>query len=215
MAAPVKRTYTSTLRADQARRTQQAIVAAAARLFVERGWGQATIDAVAEEAGVSRKTVFTSGGGKVDLLKLALDWSLVGDDEPVPLAERPEIAATMRLSDPETFLAGWARILTDINKRVAGLHRVLISAAGVDPAAQTLLDEWETQRWSFTAGSLVPHLQRLGALRAGLPPEQAIDIMWLHGDPIVYARLVLERRWTPEQFEVWLQDSLVRQLLAP
>jgi hypothetical protein len=48
-----------------------------------------------------------------------------------------------------------------------------------------------------------------------LPPDQAIDIIWLHGDPVVYARLVLERRWTLEQFEHWLHDSLVRQLLAP
>jgi AcrR family transcriptional regulator len=215
MAAPVKRTYTSTLRADQARRTRQTIVATAARVFVERGWGQATIDAVAEEAGVSRKTVFTSAGGKVDLLKLALDWSLVGDDETVPLTERPEIAAVLGLSDPDAFMASWARILTGINERVAALHLVLISAAGVDPGARTLLDDWEAQRWDFTAGSLVPHLQRLGALRPGLPPDQAIDIMWLHGDPIVYARLVLARGWTPEQFEHWLHDALVRQLLAP
>ncbi|WP_432947740.1 TetR/AcrR family transcriptional regulator [Kribbella sp. CA-253562] len=203
------------MRAEQARRTKQTIVATAARLFVERGWGQATIDAVAEEAGVSRKTVFTSAGGKVDLLKLALDWSLVGDDEPVPLAERPEVATLMRQSDAHLFLAGWARILTDINERVAALHLVLISAAGVDPAARALLDDWESQRWSFVAGSVLPHLQRMGALRAGLSPDQAIDLIWLHGDPVVYARLVLERRWAPEQFEHWIQDALVRQLLAP
>jgi hypothetical protein len=33
--------------------------------------------------------VFNSVGGKVALLKLALDWAIVGDDEPIALADRP------------------------------------------------------------------------------------------------------------------------------
>jgi AcrR family transcriptional regulator len=52
-------------------------------LFVERGYAPTTIEAIAERAGVSRRTVFTSVGGKADLSKLAFDWTLAGDDEPV------------------------------------------------------------------------------------------------------------------------------------
>src|SRR3954453_199790 len=90
--SPVRRPYHSTLRADQARATRRAVVSAARDLFVELGWSGTTIDAVAAHAGVSRKTVFTSVGGKAALLKLALDWALVGDDEPVPLSARQVIA---------------------------------------------------------------------------------------------------------------------------
>ena len=100
-----RRPYRSTLREEQARATRRAVVDAARDLFVEFGWARTTIDAVAARAGVSRKTVFTSVGGKAALLKLALDWALVGDDEPVPMSgpravaemgapyEPPQIAA--------------------------------------------------------------------------------------------------------------------------
>src|SRR6476661_10088036 len=94
------RPYRSTLRADQARATRRAIVSAARDLFVELGWSHTTIDAVAGRAQVSRKTVFTSVGGKAALLKLALDWALVGDDEPVPLSRRQVIAELEQLKDP-------------------------------------------------------------------------------------------------------------------
>ena len=57
-----KRVYRSDLREGQARATRRQIVEAASTLFAERGYAAATIDAVAERAGVSRKTVFTSVG---------------------------------------------------------------------------------------------------------------------------------------------------------
>ena len=94
------RTYSSTLRADQARQTRRRIVDAAAELFAEYGYAGTTIDAVATAAGVSRKTVFDSVGGKAQLMKLAYDFAIVGDDEPVPLADRPEITASGRGARP-------------------------------------------------------------------------------------------------------------------
>src|SRR5688500_16295550 len=69
-----KRPDQSSLREGQARTTRRAIVEAGGALFVERGYAGTTVDAIAERAGVSRKTVFTSVGGKVGLLKLAIDW---------------------------------------------------------------------------------------------------------------------------------------------
>jgi AcrR family transcriptional regulator len=85
----VKREYRSTLRDAHARLTRRNIVETAARLFVTQGYAPTTIEAVAREAGVSRKTVFAAVGGKAQLLKYAWEWSLVGDDEPVPMLERP------------------------------------------------------------------------------------------------------------------------------
>src|SRR5215472_734490 len=93
MSQPVKKPYSSELRAAQARATRRAIVDAAARLFAGQGYGATTVDAIAAAAGVSRKTVFASVGGKAAALKLAIDWAIVGDDEPVPLLGRPHIQA--------------------------------------------------------------------------------------------------------------------------
>lgn len=46
------------LRDDHARRTRTAISDAALRLFIEKGYEATTVDEVADEAGVSRSTVF-------------------------------------------------------------------------------------------------------------------------------------------------------------
>jgi len=100
VTAKPSRTYRSPLRDEQVRGTRRAVVAAAHDLFVEHGYAATTIDAVAERAGVSRKTVFSAVGGKAVLLKLALDWALAGDDEPVPLADRPEVRQERRETDP-------------------------------------------------------------------------------------------------------------------
>ncbi|TCC34903.1 TetR/AcrR family transcriptional regulator [Kribbella sindirgiensis] len=215
MVDAVKRTYTSTLRARQARGTQEAIVAAATRLFIERGFGPTTIDAVADAAGVSRKTVFTSVGGKVELLKVALDWLLVGDEQAIALAERPEMRSTLLESDPVALLRGLARIVAGINNRLGALYEVLIAAAGQDPAARVLLDELEEQRRKFMSELVIPRLRELGALRQDLRIEHAVDIAWLHTDPHVYVRLVLDRGWSPDEFEWWLHEAVCRQLLAP
>src|SRR2546428_11926576 len=85
----VKRQYQSPLREAQASATRRTVVDAAARLFAERGYGAASVDAIAEEAGVGRATVFTSVGGKATMLKTAYDIAIVGDDEAVPLPQRP------------------------------------------------------------------------------------------------------------------------------
>src|SRR5450759_1459871 len=88
MTTGVKRPYRSTLRVAHADSTRLAVVQAAARLFIERGYVATSIESIAEAAGVSRATVFTSVGGKPVLLKKAYDIALVGDDVQVPLAER-------------------------------------------------------------------------------------------------------------------------------
>jgi hypothetical protein len=69
-------------------------------LFLTQGYAATTIDAIAAAAHVSRRTVFNAVGGKVVLLKLALEWAIVGDDEPVPLADRPAWRARLRPGCP-------------------------------------------------------------------------------------------------------------------
>ena len=70
MTTARKRVYTSELRDAQARATRRQVVAAAGDLFAREGYGATTIAAVADAAGVSRKTVFSAVGGKVELIKL-------------------------------------------------------------------------------------------------------------------------------------------------
>ena len=133
-----KRVYVSAVRDDQARRTRRQIVAAAGRLFAEQGFAATTIDAIAAEAAVSRKTVFTSVGGKTALLKLAYDYATAGDDEPVPMIERAELQAIMAEPDPYEQMRMFADFVTGMDERARALCLALRGAAGVDAEAREL-----------------------------------------------------------------------------
>src|SRR4051812_24471449 len=211
MTPPVKRNYSSDLRAAHARETRRAIVAAAARLFVEEGYVRTTVDDIAQAAGVSRKTVFTAVGGKLALLKFALDWAVVGDDEPVALAQRPRVEALKHQTDPDALIRGWTRMAAEIASRVSGLSSALAVAAGTDLEARELWERSQAQRHQG-ARAFVTALAGLGGLRAGLSVDDAADIAWLHSDPSVYYRLVTQRRWSRRRFEDWLVRTMLLQL---
>ena len=212
MTAPVKKPYTSTLRAAQARATRRAIVDAAARLFTQRGYGATTVDAIAEAAGVSRKTVFTSVGGKTEALKLALDWAIAGDDEPVPMLERPHIKAMQHEPDARRILASYARHVRQTAARTAPLHQVVQAAAGLDADIRALAEDGRAQRLRGMR-VMAQHLADRGALKPGLTPLEAADILWLLNDPSVYHRLVIEQKWDPDRYQDWLADALISLLI--
>lgn len=213
MREPVKRGYRSELRATQAQDTRRRIVTAAAELFVAAGFGSTTVDAIAAAAGVSRKTVFTAVGGKVELLSLALDWAIAGDDAPISVGDRPEVRALIQLEDPAALLDGWARVLVGIDARVAELFVAIEAAANLDPAAREVFDTSNEQRRDG-ARMIVDAVASLGGLRRGLRRAEAVDIAWLLSDPVLYRRLVGGRGWTVARFEKWLAATLRHQLLA-
>jgi AcrR family transcriptional regulator len=215
MARAVKKSsYESPLRAAQAQATRRAIVEAAARLFVERGYGATTVDALAEAAGVSRKTVFTSVGGKSAALKLALDWAVVGDDKPVPLMERPEVKAQQQEPDARKVLAGYAALNAQIGARVSVLHGVVDAAAGADEELAELAATLTAQR-RFGMGKLAEELEARGALRPGLSVDEAADLLWLMSHPANYRWLVVTQGWSTERFVSWLAGTLVAMLVDP
>jgi AcrR family transcriptional regulator len=213
MSGVVKREYRSDLRAAQALQTRRTVVATAAEMFVARGYGSTTVDAIAAAAGVSRKTVFTAVGGKAELLKLALDWAVTGDDAPLPLAERPEIRELLGSDHPGELLERWAKVLTEIDGRTAALHEALSVAADSEPEARELLAQSDGQRLTG-ARQVVARVRTLGGLTPGLSAREAADIAWLLTDPALYTRLVLRRNWSEARFERWLAATLCAQLTS-
>lgn len=212
MTESVKRRYSSQLRTEQAGQTRRRIIENAHRLFVEEGYAATTIDAVAEAAGVSRKTVFSSVGGKVDLLRVAMEWAVAGDNAPVALSDRDEVRALLASTDAAVLLRRWAGAITAIGARTARLFAALEVAAGTDAEARTLATRLERQRLDG-ARRIVDRLIQLGALDRALKRAEAADIAWLSTDPLLYDRLVRVRGWSSKRFETWLAESLCRQLL--
>lgn len=213
----VKRTtrpYRSTHREAQARETRRAVIKAATRLFVERGYGLTTIDAVAEAANVGRATVFAAVGGKAVLLKAAYDVALVGDDEPVALPDRPESRRVMAEPDAARMLAGYATILAAVALRVGPMYDAVRSAPSADVAARKVWDKVRAER-RIGARNVVRLVENRNALRAGLDPDAAADVVFVLNDPGLYQILVRECGWPPAAYESWVGETLRAQLLGP
>ena len=207
------RTYRSSLRADQARATRRRIVDTARALFVEEGYARTTIDAVAERAGVSRKTVFNSVGGKAELLTLAWDWALVGDDEPVAMFDRPEVQAAFAHEEADHLLSDWFRINCGIAHRLAPLMPVVLVAADGDSDARALLDVNLGARRKG-ARRFVERLAELGGLRPELTVPRATAVVELLMDPMPCRQLVLDGPWTFDDY-VGFVERQARAALLP
>ena len=152
-------------------------------------------------------------GGKVTLLKLTLDWAIVGDDEPIALADRPAVKAIEAESDPRKVLALWAQTVVDIASRVAPVSEVLYAAADSDPAAAQLVANAAGGRMSG-ATEFVRHLASVGGLAGGVSEQQAADICWALMDGHLYTLLVNQRGWTVAAYRQRLSDSLTATLLS-
>lgn len=212
MSDSVKRGYQSPLRSAQAQATRRRIVSAAAELFVSSGFAGTSVDAIADAAAVSRKTVFTAVGGKTEILALAMDWAVAGDDAPVPLAARPDVLALLKLPHPGAVLDAWAAVLTDIDARVGELFAALECAAASEDAAHALFDRLSAQRREGAA-AVVDAVAALGGLREELSRSEAVDLATLFTEPLLHRRLVGARGWSGRRFQRWLAGTLRGQLL--
>ena len=210
-----KRTYVSALRDSQSRQTRRQIVAAAGRLFTEHGFAATTIDAIAAEAGVSRKTVFTSVGGKVALLKLAYDYAMAGDDQPIPMIQREGLQAIIAEPDPHQQMRMYAEFVTGTGERISALWLALRGAAEVDDEARELYTRWEKERLEGMRAGPVRDLLAKDAIRPDLTPDEAAVVFWVLVDPVLYHRFVVEAGWSRTRFRDWLLEAFQTQILAP
>src|SRR5680860_1900901 len=69
-------------RSLQTTATRTAIVVAAHRLMLERGYVATSIGSIADEAGVAVQTIYNSVGNKADVLSAVLDLAAAGADAP-------------------------------------------------------------------------------------------------------------------------------------
>lgn len=200
-------------RPTRARRTRRRIIDAAAALFVAEGYGATTLEQIAARAGVAVQTIYFHFGNKRTLLKEAVDVASVGDDEPVPLLERPWVQALRVEPDPHRVLEGWIAGSREISERVAGILGVVRDAAVVDPemAEQWAVNE-EQRATAFRV--LVDLLAERDALRPGLDVDEATDIVFAVLSVDVYLLLTTRRGWSSQRWQRWTTETLRASLLA-
>jgi AcrR family transcriptional regulator len=204
------RAYRSPVREEAARRTREAVLDAAARVFAEEGYAGATIEQVAARAGVSRPTVF-GVGGKAQLLALARLRAATGGS----LSAHDEaFRQLLAVPDARRLLEEFAAFTAAIWQRLGPLQLVLEQAAGTDPELAQLLESINKEQLECARG-VVAAVAAKGSLRRDLQHEAAADMLWVQIQPSNYRRLVEERGWTHRAFERWHAEAMIAALLEP
>ena len=198
------RPYASPVREERARATQRRVMDAAYDLFLTQGYPSTTVSAIAERAGVSAQTIYNGFGSKAALLKRVYDVRLAGDDEPVPLAQRPEVVAAYAERDPVSFLRSYARLARQISERVGPFALVLMDgAAAGDPELKAHVETMNQERL-VGARMVANRVRELGALRPGLSVDRARDVIWTINSVEVWHLLTGLRGWSARAYEDWV-----------
>ena len=203
-----KRPYHSRVRQRQAEDTRRRIIAAARQLFASRGYAATTLEAIAELADVSPKTLGAVFGSKRALLAEVVNPDAFGTRVWQLIAE------VRAAEDPTRRLALVAQITRQAYEPLANELELLRTASAVAPELAELGSLVETRRRENQA-RLMASLHEQGVLRPGLSLEEAADILWALTSYDLYRMLVVDQRWEHEHYETWLAQLLVQQLLPP
>jgi AcrR family transcriptional regulator len=199
--------YNSPRRQQAAAATREAIIEAALELFACQGYARTTVAQIAETARVAANTVYTSVGGKPQLLA-AITQS--GTDDP-DVAET--LTAVARTSDPAEVIRLTAIGTRRVNERRAKAVAVLLDSAQADPAAAEML-QVTVRHYRETLGTLAGRLEDLGAVQS---PDlnRAADIFWYLFGWTSWRTLITDLGWSWDAAEQWLAqrgiDALLRQ----
>jgi len=203
-----KRPYKSLVRKRQAVDTRRRIIEAARQLLQRAGYDGMTVEAIAQRAQVSAQSVYALFKSKAGILTELLDQSTFGDEY------EEAVRQAMSASDPETRLRLAARIARQIHEPLSAAFDLLRGAGVVAPELAKLEQQRERLRYERQERMIIS-LRDAKRLRLGLNHQTARDIFWMLTGRDVYRMLVRERRWSPQKYQDWLADTLVRSLLRP
>src|SRR4051812_7300249 len=204
-----KRVYRSPLRAGQAQRTRAAVLDAAGRCFVGKGYAATTMKDVAAEAGVSVQTVFGQGS-KASLLLACVDRAVVGDDDDIPFRQRALFERVVAAPErADKLAAGREMTRTYVPLTTPILQVFADAAAGDAEIAEAWAEDGRRRRQGarLLIGSLEPWL------RADLDVDRATAIFWALFTHVPAGKLMRERGWSVDKYADFLIDAVERLLL--
>lgn len=204
------RTYDSTGRRAQARRSRDRVLDSAQRLFLSLGYAPTTIAAIADDAGVSVETIYKAFGSKPGLVRAIYERGLEGRG-PTPAYERSDEMRSQE-TDPKTIMRKWGELTAEVAPRGAPIVLLMRSAAATDPDMAALLEESDSGRLKRMRHH-ASFLAQRGYLKAGISPAQAADVLWTCSAPELYELLVLRRGWSLQRFGRFVGDFMIAALL--
>jgi AcrR family transcriptional regulator len=190
------------------------VVLAARDLFERHGYRATTIADVATAAAVSPEMVYKAFGGKAALAKTVFDTALAGDDEPVPIRDRPVMAALREEPDVTRKIALFVEGLVQRLERSARIQIIVRDGRHVDESLQPVWDQL-VEEGLVGMRLLGRHLLDTGQLRAGITIDEVADLLWNYLSIDHYERLVMLREWTLENYRQWLTQAIIDALTTP
>lgn len=190
----------------QAEQTRREIVDAARGLFAVHGYAGTSVAQIAKAAGVSVQTIYDSIGSKSGILGLLND-RLDEEADVGPLASR-----IPTLEDPVELLDVAVSISHNINERCADIAGVVFG--NTDEPALATVGTIGLGRHREGCRRLAARLASLGALRDGLDPTEAGDVIAAMCHPVLVRTFVFEYGWSWQRWHTWTLDSLQRLLLT-
>jgi hypothetical protein len=138
--------------------------------------------------------------------------SVVGDDEPVPLLERPRPQAVRREPDQRRQIEAFAHDMREIMGRVGPIFGIMRTAAETEPDIAELLRGILQNRLQGIT-QFVRWLAANAPLRDGLTVEDAAETAWTLTSAEVHHLLTVDRGWSDDRYEAWIRDTLTQLLL--
>jgi TetR/AcrR family transcriptional regulator of autoinduction and epiphytic fitness len=204
------RAYVSPRRAEQAKATRRAILEAAQRLFLSRGYGATSIRAVAEEAGVAVQTIYAVFGNKRQLVIELVENAVTGGDYLASPAEHPETSAVRAEPDPRRRAQLDAALARSITERLLPVFKITSDAAAVDPEfAEFNRSMIARRRAEMTDAAAV----LAGDTGLRVSPDEAAASLFVLYSPHVAQLLTEHLGWSYDQYETWLADAIERLIL--
>jgi AcrR family transcriptional regulator len=204
------RRYDASRRQAQARRTQDAILRAARRELLDRGYAGTTVARIAAEAGTSVETVYKAFGGKAGLVRALWERGLAGTGD-VPAPERSDQLAASA-DDPVELLRSWGRFVVELAPEAAPIMLLVRAASHSDPEMAALLADADEQRRKRMLDN-ARRLRDRGWLRPGIGISTAADILWTYSSTELYELLVLKSGWSLPRYGRFLTDAMTAALL--
>lgn len=188
------------------------MLAAANKLFAEKGYVATTMSAIAEEAAVAVQTVHFTFHTKADLLQELIRVVSAGEDDPKPVMDREWAQQAVAAADPQRSLALMAEYGTEIFRRMAPLRKAIETAASVDPDVDAL---WRSIAVARRGGMrrILAAIDAKGELDPRLGLERAADIASVIHSHEAFLGLTAAG-WSVEQYKVWSYKTLCDQLLV-
>lgn len=201
-----KRLKTKTRRQEYAEETRLAIVAAARKLFANRGYFATRVNDIAAEARVAPATVYAVGGGKAGLLHTVMELWLTA-----PIIEET-IRGVEAMADVKPMVRLCARTCVSMRKEFGDIIRVILNTAPNDEEIARMLAEG-TEIYRKAIVRIGRSMIRTGGLRRGVDLNYVADMLWFYFGYSSLFTLVDENHWQWDRAEQWLGDQAIRALM--